>query len=83
VLVKAVDGLYREWPAEGSPLARVEIGELAGLGGVDAHLAEVLAVETWVVNGRAPERLVELLERGRTVGTQVLGGGAGAAPPPR
>ena len=31
--------------------------ELSGLGGVDAHLAQVLSVETWVINGRAPERL--------------------------
>ena len=82
VLVKAVDGLYGEWPPAGAPLARVRVEELAGLGGVDAYLAEVLTVETWVINGRAPERLMELLERGRTVGTEVLGGGAGAAPPP-
>jgi 5-(aminomethyl)-3-furanmethanol phosphate kinase len=82
VLVKPVDGLYREWPPVGAPLARVGVEELSGLGGVDAHLAQVLSVETWVLNGRAPERLVELLERGRTVGTEILGGGAGAAPPP-
>lgn len=83
VLVKAVDGLYREWPPAGPPLTRVAVDELARLGGVDAHLAHVLTVETWVVNGRAPERLVELLERGRTVGTEVRGGGAGSAPPRR
>jgi aspartokinase-like uncharacterized kinase len=82
VLVKPVDGLYGEWPPAGAPLARVGVDELSGLGGVDAHLAHVLSVETWVINGRAPARLVELLERGRTVGTEVLGGGAGAAPPP-
>ena len=82
VLVKPVDGLYREWPPVGAPLPRVGVDELSGLGGVDAHLAQVLSVETWVISGRAPERLVELLERGRTVGTEVLGGGAGAAPPP-
>jgi aspartokinase-like uncharacterized kinase len=82
VLVKPVDGLYREWPAEGAPLERVGVEELAGLGGVDAHLARVLSVDAWVLNGRAPERLIELLERGRTVGTEVLRGGAGAAPPP-
>jgi aspartokinase-like uncharacterized kinase len=82
VLVKPVDGLYREWPAAGAPLERVGVDELAGLGGVDAHLARVLSVEAWVLNGRAPERLIELLERGRTIGTLVLGGGAGAAPPP-
>jgi aspartokinase-like uncharacterized kinase len=83
VLVKPVDGLYAEWPPVGAPLARVGVDELRGLGGVDAHLAQVLSVDTWVLNGRAPERLVELLARGHTVGTEVLGGGAGAAPPPR
>jgi 5-(aminomethyl)-3-furanmethanol phosphate kinase len=82
VLVKPVDGLYREWPAKGAPLARVGVEELVGVGGVDAHLAEVVTVETWVVNGREPARLVELVERGRTLGTVVLGSGAGAAPPP-
>jgi 5-(aminomethyl)-3-furanmethanol phosphate kinase len=82
VLVKPVDGLYGEWPPVGAPLTRVGVDELAGLGGVDAHLAQVLSVETWVLNGREPARLVELLERGRTYGTVVLGGGAGAAPPP-
>ena len=82
VLFKPVDGLYREWPPAGAPLTRVAVEELAGLGGVDAYLAQVLSVETWVVNGRHPARLRELLERGRTVGTVVLGGGAGAAPPP-
>jgi aspartokinase-like uncharacterized kinase len=83
VLVKPVDGLYREWPAVGAPLARVGVDELAGLGGVDAHLAEVLSTEAWVVNGREPARLLELLESGRAFGTVILGGGAGAAPPPR
>jgi aspartokinase-like uncharacterized kinase len=82
VLVKPVDGLYGAWPPAGAPLARVGVEDLAGLGGVDAHLARVLSVETWVVNGRDPARLLELLERGRTLGTVILGGGAGAAPPP-
>jgi aspartokinase-like uncharacterized kinase len=82
VLVKPVDGLYCEWPPQGLPLARVRVQELSGLGGIDAYLAEVLTVRAWVINGRAPERLLELLERGRTLGTEVLGGGAGATPPP-
>jgi aspartokinase-like uncharacterized kinase len=82
VLVKPVDGLYGEWPQVGAPLARIGVDELSGLGGVDAHLARVLSVETWVVNGRDPSRLLELLEHGRTRGTVILGGGAGAAPPP-
>jgi aspartokinase-like uncharacterized kinase len=82
VLVKPVDGLYREWPPPEGPLARVGVDELGRLGGVDAHLGEVLSTETWVVNGREPARLLELLEAGRTLGTVILGGDAGAAPPP-
>jgi aspartokinase-like uncharacterized kinase len=69
VLVKPVDGLYAEWPPAGEPLARMTGAELAG--GVDAHLPQVLTVETWVINGRHPTRLAALLERGQTVGTCV------------
>jgi 5-(aminomethyl)-3-furanmethanol phosphate kinase len=76
VLVKEVDGLYAEWPARGQPLARLTVAELAALrpGGVDEYLPTVLeraSFETWVISGRDPERLVELLERGTTVGTRV------------
>jgi aspartokinase-like uncharacterized kinase len=80
VLVKPVDGLYREWPAGGEPLARVSVGELANLraagraAGVDPYLPEALraaGVETWVIDGREPARLVTLLERGSTEGTLV------------
>ena len=50
--------------------------ELAALrpAGVDEHLPAVLeraSFETWVISGRDPERLVELLERGATVGTRI------------
>jgi 5-(aminomethyl)-3-furanmethanol phosphate kinase len=80
VLVKPVAGLYRDWPADGEPLARLSVGELAGLqaaggaGGVDRHLPEALRaanVEAWVVDGREPARLVTLLEHGSTEGTLV------------
>jgi probable H4MPT-linked C1 transfer pathway protein len=83
VLVKPVDGLYRDWPADGEPLARMSVGELAGLraagraAGVDEHLPEALraaGVEAWVLDGREPARLVTLLERGSTEGTVVLPG---------
>jgi acetylglutamate kinase len=77
VLVKDVDGLFAEWPARGAPLAQRTVAELAArpAGGVDAHLPAVLeraAFETWVVGGRHPERLAELLERGATVGTRIV-----------
>jgi aspartokinase-like uncharacterized kinase len=42
--------------------------------GVDEHLPAVLekaSFETWVISGRDPARLAELLEQGTTVGTRV------------
>jgi 5-(aminomethyl)-3-furanmethanol phosphate kinase len=76
VLVKEVDGLFAEWPARGQPLARLTVAELAALrpGGVDAHLPTALeraSFETWVIGGRSPERVVELFQRGTTMGTQI------------
>jgi 5-(aminomethyl)-3-furanmethanol phosphate kinase len=76
VLLKAVDGLFADWPPRGEPLARLTVAELAALqaGGVDAYLPTVLEgaqFETWVVGGRDPDRVVELLERGTTVGTRI------------
>jgi aspartokinase-like uncharacterized kinase len=76
VLVKEVDGLFAQWPARGEPLARLTVAELAALrpGGVDAYLPTVLEdaqFETWVIGGRDPQRLVELLERGATAGTRI------------
>jgi aspartokinase-like uncharacterized kinase len=85
VLVKPVDGLYRDWPAGSKPLTRLSVGELAGLraagraAGVDPHLPEALraaGVEAWVINGREPARLVRLLERGHTHGTLLTPGSA-------
>ena len=76
VLVKEVDGLYADWPPRGEPLAQLTVAELAALrtGGVDEHLPVVLEptrFETWVIGGHDPGRMVELLERGTTVGTRI------------
>jgi aspartokinase-like uncharacterized kinase len=76
VLVKEVEGLFADWPPRGEPLSRLTVAELAALrpGGVDAYLPNVLAnatFETWVISGRDPVRLAELLEQGTTVGTRV------------
>jgi 5-(aminomethyl)-3-furanmethanol phosphate kinase len=76
VLVKPVAGLYRSWPSTGEPIARLTFGELAALqpGGVDEHLPVALraaGVETWVIGGREPARLAQLLDEGRTTGTRV------------
>ncbi len=80
VLVKPVAGLYREWPPAGAPIAELTVDELAGMrpGGVDAHLPVALraaGVEAWVVDGREPSRLAELLERGHTAGTRIVAPG--------
>jgi aspartokinase-like uncharacterized kinase len=83
VLIKPVAGLYRDWPADGEPLARLSVGELAemraagGAAGVDEHLPEALRAagfEAWVGDGREPDRLLTLLERGSTEGTVVTPG---------
>ena len=80
VLVKPVEGLYRAWPPDGEPIARLSVDELAELraaghaAGVDPHLPEALraaGVETWVIDGRDPARLATLLEHGSTAGTLV------------
>jgi aspartokinase-like uncharacterized kinase len=76
VLVKEVDGLFADWPPSGGPLARLTVAELAALrpGGVDAYLPTALenaSFETWVISGRDPRRLTELLDRGTTVGTRL------------
>jgi aspartokinase-like uncharacterized kinase len=76
VLVKEVDGLFADWPARGEPVPRLTVAELAALrpGGVDAYLPTVLArarFETWVIGGREPRRLTELLDRGTCEGTRI------------
>jgi aspartokinase-like uncharacterized kinase len=80
VLVKETDGLFADWPARGEPLARLSVAELAALRaagraeGVDEYLPAVLEsarFETWVIGGREPARVVELLERGTTAGTRI------------
>jgi aspartokinase-like uncharacterized kinase len=68
VLVKAVEGL-----AAGP---RVSVTELAALHveEIDGHLPTALErarFETWVIGGRDPARLVELLEQGTTLGTRI------------
>jgi aspartokinase-like uncharacterized kinase len=83
VLVKPVAGLYRDWPADGRPLARLSVGELAELqaagraAGVDQHLPAALraaGVEAWLIDGREPRRLVALLEGATPEGTVVAPG---------
>ena len=78
VLVKPVAGLHAAWPPDGPPIAQMTAGELAArrLGGVDPHLPVALrdagVAETWIIDGREPHRLAELLDEGRTAGTLVM-----------
>jgi aspartokinase-like uncharacterized kinase len=85
VLLKDVDGLYEDAPGAGdaaplesiglAPLKSIGLAALERSGGVDPHLASILkdaAHETWIVNGTAPHRLLELFDRGATFGTRVL-----------
>jgi 5-(aminomethyl)-3-furanmethanol phosphate kinase len=76
VLVKEVDGLYADWPPRAEPLTHLTVAELAALraGGVDPYLPMLLEsahFETWVIGGRHPARLAELLDRGTTAGTRI------------
>ena len=80
VLVKEVDGLYADWPPQGDPIAGMTVAELADLratgraAGVDEHLPAVLdgaRFETWVIGGRAPARLAQLLDTGSATGTRI------------
>ena len=75
VLVKRARRAVRDG-RRGEPLARLTVAELAALrpGAVDDYLPTVLEdarFETWVVSGRDPRRLAELLDRGTTVGTRI------------
>ncbi len=74
VLLKRVAGVFQE----SSKTLRSQISkeELAGSGVVDSYFAQALPpnIDCWLIDGGQPDRLVELLQSGRTVGTQVLGG---------
>jgi aspartokinase-like uncharacterized kinase len=72
VLVKAVEGLT----ANGDLIAHLSVDELAALRpqGVDEYLPTALehaSFETWVIGGRDPARITELLDRGTTIGTRI------------
>jgi aspartokinase-like uncharacterized kinase len=76
VLAKPVAGLHREWPPTGGHIAELCVDELDALrpGGLDRHFPTALraaGVEAWVIDGRKPARLLELLDDGCTIGTRV------------
>jgi aspartokinase-like uncharacterized kinase len=75
ILLKDVDGLFPDQSDTAQLLSIVRVTELADRqGGVDQYLSTVLApldLETWVINGQQPDRLVELLSTGQTIGTRI------------
>ena len=92
VFVADVDGVFDRPPAEdGALLLTVVSPDTAvSFGEVEADVTGALrgkldwmfrmadtGIETWMVNGHAPERLPELVSTGSTVGTRIVSGGAG------
>ena len=78
-LLKDVDGVLDGPPAAGGARLRgsVPAAELGRFGVVDGNLPGLVArygLELWLVNGRHPERLAELLSTGATKGTRVAAG---------
>lgn len=53
---------------------KATLADLAAWEGVDSYFTEALApleMDVWIVNGRHPERLRQLLENGQTIGTRL------------
>lgn len=76
ILLKSVAGVYESDPQSHAPvlLRQVSRQTLANHDSVDRYFAQILSSTTqcWFVDGRQPERLAELLDSGRTEGTQVV-----------
>ncbi len=75
VLLKDVDGLFSAQTDSAQLLPTMPVRDLKNhQGGVDEYLSVVLAsltLATWVINGQQPDRLVELLNTGQTIGTRI------------
>ena len=93
VFVSDVDGVFDRDPAEPGAvlLGEVAPGTAVGFGSVAKDVTGALegklgwmfriaseGVETWIINGNHPERLLELVLTGSTTGTRVTTGGDGA-----
>ena len=76
VLLKSVAGLSTLEPDNTERLVKnASPHALAELGLVDAYFAQTLSPATtcWLIDGRRPERLSQLLAEGQTIGSQVCG----------
>ncbi len=78
VLLKSVDGLFNDAPcshAKVDLLEKIDSNQLIRCKGVDRYFASILKkhrLDVWVVNGKHPERLTQLLDTGVTKGTCLL-----------
>jgi aspartokinase-like uncharacterized kinase len=79
ILVKNVNGLYPSPEIEEDKL--IPVIKSSSLNPVkhrvvDEYLREILRLKPsfkcWLINGYHPERLTELLETGRTIGTEII-----------
>lgn len=80
IILKDVDGLYERDPKkdpEAKLIPEVRREELSRIkeSCLDSMFPEFLAGfqgEVWIINGKHPERLEELIEKGSTTGTRIL-----------
>ena len=81
ILLKDVDGAFLEYGQKADHphlLEQIEPERLESYGVVDSSLPGLVAqygLELWLINGKHPERLAELLSKGTTVGTRTVGEG--------
>jgi aspartokinase-like uncharacterized kinase len=75
VLLKSVDGLFSDDPRSHAGvelLEKLDLNQLILCKGVDRYFASILKkyrLDVWIVNGKYPERLTQLLDTGITKGT--------------
>ncbi len=78
ILLKSEDGLFTGDPGKDADvelLDTINIEQLSACRGVDRYIATILGenqLDMWVINGKHPQRLSQLLEKGCTKGTHLL-----------
>ncbi len=78
ILLKSVDGLFADNScsrAKVELLEKTSLNQLIRCSGVDRYFASILRkyrLDVWVINGKHPERLTQLLDTGGTKGTYLL-----------
>jgi hypothetical protein len=78
VLLKSVDGLFSGDPLQDADvrlLETIDLKQLAGSRGVDPYIASILGkndLKLWIINGKYPDRLAQLLNTGNTKGSRLV-----------